>query len=165
MKKIYFLFLCMVTASAVFSQTVNSSGTIGSSSSIVIGGANFHALEAIYHDNEIGNNNFITAGTAIEEISFFIQSQTGLPFSVNNYKVYLKNIPVATTTFTSGAYSLTGYTLVFSGVVSVDVNNGTVDVPLSAPFVRTAGTNLQILITREDNLVPNNTFFFSSWVS
>jgi hypothetical protein len=162
MKKIYFLFLWMVSASAVFSQTVNSSGATGASSSIVIGGANFHAMEAIYHENEIGNNNFITAGTAIEEISFFIQSQTGLPFSVNNYKVYLKNIPVVTTTFTDGAYSLTGYTLVFSGVVSVDVNNGTVDVPLSAPFVRTAGTNLQILITREDNLVPNNTFFFSS---
>lgn len=162
MKKIYFFFLWVLFASPVFAQTVVSGGTVGSSSSIVIGGANFHALEAIYHDDEIGNNNFITAGTAIEEIKFFIQSVTGLPYSVNNYKIYLKNVPLATTTFTTGAYSLTGYTLVFSGVVSVDASNGTVDVPLSAPFVRTAGTNLQILITREDNLVPNNTFFFSS---
>lgn len=162
MKKLYFFFLCLICGSQLFSQTVTSNGTIGSSSSIVIGSANFHALEAIYHDNEIGNSNFITAGTAIEEIKFFIQSITGLPYSVNNFKVYLKNVPLATTTFTSGAYSLTGYTLVYSGVVSVDANNGTVDVPLSAPFVRTAGTNLQLLITREDNLVPNNTFFFSS---
>jgi Secretion system C-terminal sorting domain len=149
MKKLY-VAIALLTFQVATSQTVTINVTSGTSSNSVLGLSNYHVSESIYTETEIGSGNFVTAGTAINHINFSVLT-LGSPTTVTNYKLYLQNIPLATTTLPSGTYSTAGYTLVFSGTYTPNAL-GWIGVDLTTPFVRTAGTNLELLIERTDNV-------------
>ena len=157
MKKLYnlivFSFLCL----AANAQTVNIFG-LSTSGNIVVGGSSYHASESIYTNAEIGTSNFTT--NAIQKINFYLQAE-GFSPAISNFRIRMKNISAATTTFTSGTYSLTGYTTVFDGTLNA-TPTGIVGVTLSTPFIRTAGSNLQVLIERTDNVVHTGIVFYSA---
>lgn len=138
-----------------FSQNVNSQAVAeigaypGSSANVVTGSAAFHASESIFLSSEVGATNFLTTASAINRIEFNV-IQVGSPTLFNNYTVYLKEVPGATTTLAAGAYNLTGYTQVYSGSITFAAT-GWSGIDLTTPFVRTVGTNnVQVLITRTD---------------
>jgi hypothetical protein len=156
MKKLYFA-IALLTFHVATAQIVTINVTSGTSSNSVLGLSNYHASESIYTETEIGAGNFITAGTAINHINFNVIN-LGINTTVTNYNLYLQNIPIGTTTLPSGVYSTAGYTLVFSGTYTPNAL-GWVGVDLTTPFVRTAGTNLQLLIERTDNVLHTGYVF------
>ncbi|MEO8771498.1 MAG: T9SS type A sorting domain-containing protein [Ferruginibacter sp.] len=151
MKKIYLLLFSVIVSVGSFAQFVPVTVNLTTSQNIVVGGSNYHASENIYLADEIGPNNYITAASAIQQI-FFFQEVAPVPATINNYKISMKNIPAATTTLATGTYSAVGYTVVFNGTMDASVGQ-IVPIILSTPFQRTAGSNLQILIERTDNVV------------
>lgn len=157
MKKIYFVIVALLTCSAMFAQTVAITANPGTSGNIVVGQSNYHASESIYTDSEIGSGNFTTAGSAIQEVYFFVNT-LGTGTTIGNFKLYMKDVPIGTTTFANGTYSLLGYTLVYSGSLTA-TPVGPVGVTLTTPYVRAAGTNLQVLILREDNTLHTGYIF------
>jgi hypothetical protein len=160
MKQIYFLILSLGLCTGVWAQTVSITDNPGTSVNIVVGPSNYHVSESIYTNDEIGAGNFITAGSAIQQISFYLNT-VGAPATVNNFKISMKNIPLATTTLATGVYSAAGYTVVYNGSINVGVT-GLVTITLTTPFVRTANTNLQMLIERTDNIVHTGAAFDAS---
>ena len=158
MKKIYLLLLTVIISAGTFAQTVDIVGNPGTSGNVVIGLSNYHVSESIYTDAEIGAGNFITAGTAIQQVNFFA-STLGTPTNINSFRIYMKNVASGTTTLATGAYSTAGYTQVFNGTFNA-TPLGIVGVTLTTPFVRTAGTNLQVLIERVDNVI-HGTYVFN----
>lgn len=156
MKKIYLLFFAAILSAGSFAQFVPVvSDPIGTSPFIVVGNSNYHASESIYTDAEIGHNNYTTAGSAIQQIFFLLEQSPNIT-TVNNFSIYMKNVPIGTTTFANGTYSLAGYTQVFNGTYNV-TPIGLSPIILTTPFVRTAGTNLQMLIIRNDNVIHATT--------
>lgn len=143
-------------ANSAFSQSVNISNT-STSQVNTLGNAEYHVSEHIYSAAEIGASNFITAGTAINRIQFECTA-VGTVTSFGNVKVYMQNVASGTTTFTAGTYSTAGYTTVYSGSFSV-TTVGQITIDLTTPFVRTAGTNLQVMIERTDGIAKGPTFF------
>ncbi len=147
-------FLLIGFTSRVSSQTV-STPIGGYSGNIVIGQDVYHAIESIYLNAEIGTSNFNTAGNEINNIAYSLTDQVGqvgtLPVTVPQFKVYMKNVAASTTTFSTGTYSLTGYTLVYDGVTDYTLNAvGWNGFNLTTPFLRTANSNLQVLILRQN---------------
>ena len=114
MKKIYFVIVALLTCSAMFAQTVAITANPGTSGNIVVGQSNYHASESIYTDSEIGSGNFTTAGSAIQEVYFFVNT-LGTGTTIGNFKLYMKDVPIGTTTFANGTYSFIGLYLVYSG--------------------------------------------------
>ena len=163
MNKFYLLVILILTFTTGFAQTVAIVSNPGSSGNIVIGGSNYHVSESIFLESEIGAGNFITAGTAIDHVDFSCSALGTGSTTVASplYKIYFKNVPIGTTTLATGAYSTTGYTLVYSGAYSY-LAVGFQGVNLTTTFVRTAGTNLQVLIERTDNLVHTGNAFNAS---
>jgi hypothetical protein len=131
----------------------------GSSGNIVAGQSTYHASESVYVEREIGSGNFTTFGTAINRIGFLLSSTTAtaLPVTLTGYQIYLKNTVASDSVFATGTYDLTGYTLVYSGSITVSTSADWTSINLSTPFVRTAGTNLKILILRNDALPSGGT--------
>ena len=147
-------FLLIGFTSRISSQTV-STPIGGYSGNIVIGQDVYHAIESIYLNAEIGTTNFNTAGNEINHVDYSLTDQTAqggaLPVSVPLFKVYMKNVAASTTTFTSGTYSLTGYTLVYDGTTDYTLSAlGWNGFNLTTPFLRTANSNLQVLILRQN---------------
>lgn len=135
-------------------QTVEINSTVGAySGNAVVGQNNYHAQENIYLDAEIGATNFIGATNAISKIAYSVNAITAItfPLTVDSIYIYMKNVASATKTFTAGAYSLAGYTLVYYGPVDFNAI-GWNEITLTTPFARTSGTNLQILQLRKDNV-------------
>jgi len=167
MKKIllsFFAGVLMVTASA---QTVTINTAPTSTTQLNgLGSSNYHVSEYIYTNTELGNTSFTTAGTAINQINLNMTALSDLgPLTLNNVKIYLKEVPSSTTTFTAGTYSTAGYTEVFNGSFPC-TTVGWTGVNLTTPFTRTAGNNLQMMIERTDNVVPtNNTTGPPTWQS
>ncbi len=157
MKKIY-LMLSLLFSLQVFSQTISITANPGTSANIVLGTQAYHASEYIYTDAEIGSSNFTTAGTSINRIDFTV-STLGTPTAFANVNIYMQN--TANTVFTDGTYALAGYTLVYSGAVTAAAI-GQFGVNLTTPFVRTSGSNLQILIERNDNTAHTGYVFASA---
>ncbi len=158
-KKLLFI-LILIVSGKTFSQTVSITSNPGTSGNVVVGGSTYHASECIFLDSEIGATNFITAGTAINSMAFSLASTTTatLPLTVTNYTIYMQNVPAATTTLATGTYSLTGYTLVYSGSITFSAV-GWNAVTLTTPFTRTAGSNLQILVIRNNGAAVAGTVF------
>ena len=144
-------------------QIVSITTNPGTSGNIVIGGSNYHVSESIFLESEIGAANFTTAGTAITAVAFSCNAiGTGsTTVASSNYSIYFKDVPAATTTFATGTYTTAGYTLVYSGAFSYPTT-GFQSVNLTTSYVRTAGTNLQVLIVRTDNIVHTGTVFNAS---
>ena len=162
MKRVSLFFLSFLIFLFAQSQSIQiltgGAGGSGTSQNVVVGPNEYHVSESIYTTSEIGAGNFESAATAINKIGYNV-GLVGSPSQVNNFKVYMKNVPSSTTTFTAGTYSTTGYTLVYNGSVNFS-NTGFVDITLSTPFVRTAGRNLQILIERLENVAHTSPFTF-----
>lgn len=150
MKKIYLLFLSFFATTLTFAQTVLIDANPGVSQNIIIGPSNYHVSETIYLNDEIGTTSFTTFATSIKQIGFSLNVE-GASATVNNYNIYMKDIAAGITTFANGAYSTAGYTLVFSGTY-VAAPAGFTLINLTTPFIRTAGSNLQVLIVRLDNI-------------
>ncbi len=157
MKKIYLLVILAIFSAGSFAQTVDILNTPGQSGSSVVGQSTYHVSESIYTNEEIGASNFTTAGTAIQKIGFFVDL-LGAPTSMTNFSVYMKNVPIGVTTLATGAYSTAGYTAVFAGTFNAPTA-GVANIILTAPFTRTANTNLQVLIIRANNVLSTGYVF------
>jgi hypothetical protein len=135
-------------SSKTFCQTVQIINNQSQSGNIVVGLFNYHVSENIYTETEIGTSSFTTVATAINHIDFNAFA-VGANSTINNYNIYFKEVPLSETSFTTGAYDTTGFTLVFSGTFTA-ASTGWVGVDLTTSFVRTTGNNLRILIERLD---------------
>lgn len=149
---IAFLLACISTVAQTITidSSLNSPNYIVGAAVVSNVSTKFHISEAIYTNSEIGNNNFTSAGSAIQEVSFFVHT-TGSPTNITNFKLYMRNI-TDTQNLTSGTYLPRKplYTLVYDGALNANPVNGMIKVTLQTPFVRTAGKNLQILVERLD---------------
>lgn len=135
----------------LFAQTVQITANPGQTTNIVIGPNNFHVSENIYTEVEIGTSNFTTAATSINHIDFNVFA-TGTVTTIDSFNVYLKEVPLSTTTFSTGTYDRSGYTLVFSGTYIANAT-GWIGFDLSTPFIRNSGNNLQLMIERRDSVM------------
>ncbi len=162
MKRLLLPISFLLTSFSTFAQTIKIDSTLNSPQYIV--GTNtskYHISEAIYTNSEIGTNNFTSAGSAIQEVSFFVYT-VGTTTNVSNFKLYMKNVSSATQSFTSGTYlaNRPTYTLVYNGALDANPVNGMISVTLQTPFVRNAGDNLQILVERTDGITyPGFAFY------
>ncbi len=152
-----FFLLCFYYSNA---QTVNILYNLNATDSTVIGSSRYHASESIYTDAEIGSGNFITAGSAIQKIYFYLYTE-GTTTTVSSYKIWMKNIPSATTTFSTGIYNTSGYTLVYNGSFTASPA-GLIGITLNTPFTRNSGNNLEVLIERLDRVIHPGYFFLES---
>ena len=141
-------------------QTVNILYNLNTTDSTVIGSSRYHASESIYTDAEIGSGNFVTAGSAIQKIYFYLYTE-GTTTTVSSYKIWMKNIPATTTTLSTGIYNTSGYTLVYNGAFTASPA-GFIGITLNTPFTRTSGNNLEILIERLDRVIHPGYFFLES---
>ena len=160
MRKIYllpFLFIAFLTSNA---QTVSILYNLNTTDSTVIGNKRYHVSESIYTDEEIGSGNFTSTASAIERIGYYVYIQ-GANTTVSSFKIWMKNVSSTTTTFSSGTYTSAGYTNVYNGSFTA-TPTGFRYFTLSTPFVRTPGTNLQVLIERLDNLTHAGYNFLES---
>lgn len=151
MRKLILLIYIIVFGVATKAQVVEVSANAGTSANPALGTSNYVANESIYTETELGGpTNFTSAGSAMNRIALNVTT-VGAPTTFNNVKVYFKDVPAATTTFNSGTYTTAGYTLVFNGSVTLAATGWT-EFVLTTPYVRAAGTNLQVLIERTDNV-------------
>ncbi len=158
--KILFSFFLSLLYSFSFAQLVVIDGNSNTSNSTLIGQNFYHVSESIYLNAEIGNSNFSTSSTAINVVSFNL-SQIGTPSTINNFKIWMKNISSTISTFSNGTYTTTGYTLVFNDSINASTV-GWNDIKLSTPFVRTTGSNLQILVERLDGVLHTANIGFTN---
>jgi hypothetical protein len=156
MQKAFLLLIAFFMYGAALAQTVSTSLTSGgTSTAVVVGTSNYHASEAIFLASEIGSSNFTTTTSAIRKIGFNLASAS-VALNIASYSIYMKNVSASTTTLSTGTYSLSGYTLVYSGNLVLSVT-GWNTVTLTTPFTRTASSNLQILIIRNSNTTQTAT--------
>ena len=149
-KHLLLSFAAALLALAGRAQTVAIDNPLyGTSGNVATATSNYAVSEAIYYDSEIGSSNFLTAGTAINHVDFSVNT-VGTPTTMNNVRIYMMNVPSTTTTLATATYSTAGYTLVYDGSLTAP-SIGWAGVDLNTPFVRTAGTNLQVMVERKDN--------------
>jgi hypothetical protein len=150
------MLLFSLSASAQMTTLLNNGATSGN---VAPGTVQYHASEHIYTDAELGTN-FTTSGTAINRLALGV-STLGTTTTFGSVNIYLKDVPSSTTLLATGMYSLTGYTLVYSGSYTLAAT-GFTNLTLTTPYTRAVGTNLQMLITRTDNAAHTGYIFFSS---
>lgn len=161
-KRLLFLHLLLSLSLIARAQIVEITQVSSTSGNAPFGTLAYHGSEYIYSNTEIGNTNFTTLGTAINKIGFSIGT-VGLNTTYGTVEIYMKDIPSTTTTFVAGvADPISSYTLVYSGSVTFSTT-GFTEFFLTTPYVRAAGTNLQILIKRNDG-VTHSGFIFNSAV-
>ncbi len=100
---------------------------------------NYCAHEAIYLANEVG-----TACT-IKNLAYYKASGTDVS-PIQPVTIYMKNTTASS--LSSGNYSTSGYTQVYSGSFPNDSNPGWMEVTLSPMFVYDGVSNLSILIVK-----------------
>ena len=99
------------------------------------------AHEAIYLASEIGS-----ASKEIKVLAWKKASGSNIVDQIDQIKVYMKNSTVAT--LSSGTYSLTGYTLVYSGPMTNNKVTGWMEIPLSSPFLFDGTSNIHVLVVQ-----------------
>jgi hypothetical protein len=159
---LFLLFSSVIVISSE-AQTVSITANASTTQLNGLGHQNYHVSEYVYTETEIGVTNFLNAGSAINKINLNA-TVVGTPNFFDNVKIYLKNIPSTTTTLTPGNYNTTGYTEVFSGTFTASAP-GWVGVNLNTPFVRTAGSNLQMMIERTDNVDHSTAAALFTWAT
>lgn len=152
MKKIllFAVLITLVFGINASAQIVEIAANAGTSITPALGTSSYVASEAIYTETEIGAGNFTTAATAIQTIGFSVAT-VGTNTTFGMISIYMKDVPLTTTTFTAGTFTTNGYTLVYSGSATFSAI-GFTDITLTTPYVRASGTNLQVLIKREDGV-------------
>jgi subtilisin-like proprotein convertase family protein len=167
MKKFYTLLVGIIFSFGINAQTVaitsGAGGAQGTSGNIIVGQSNYHVSESIYTQTEIGGNTaFTSAGTAINKIGYYVTA-VGSPATVSTFKIWMKNVPLATTTLAAGTYSTTGYTLVYNGSFTpTNIYPTPNELLLTTSFTRTAGTNLEVLVERLDGVLNTGYVFLSA---
>ena len=154
MKKSFTVFVGLICALHLFSQTIDITGNPSTSATSAFGSSLFVANESIYTETEIGTENFTSAATAINKIGFNVAA-VGAATNFSLIKIYMMEVPNSSSSMATGAYSTAGYTQVFGGAGGGNVIlsvTGFTEISLSTPFVRTTGNNLQVLIERVDNV-------------
>jgi hypothetical protein len=129
---------------------VEISANPNASGNNVLGTRLYAVNESIYTEVEIGAANFTSATTAIDQVSYNI-STVGINTTFTNVTIWMKEVALSATELGTGTYTTAGYTQVFAGSVTVAAPGWTA-IPLTVPFQRTAGTNLQVLIERQDGV-------------
>ncbi|MEP7141814.1 MAG: T9SS type A sorting domain-containing protein [Ferruginibacter sp.] len=142
--------ICMLYNSSSYAQIVEIIGNPNTTGNNVFGTRFYAASESIYTEAEIGAGNFISAVSSIDQIAFNI-STIGANTTFTNITIWMKDVPLANTEFSTGTYTSAGYTKVFTGSVVAAVA-GWIPVPLTTPFQRTSGNNLQVLIERNEGI-------------
>ena len=133
-------------------QSVDIATNPGTSGNALIGGSTYHSDECLYGDAEIGTTNFTSALTAITHISYSVATVGTNPI-VGSFSVYMKDVSSTTTSLVSGTYdALSTYTLVYSGSFNMSAT-GWREITLTTPYVRTSGTNLKVLVVRNDGIL------------
>ena len=162
MKKAFFLGTVFFSSIFSFAQNVEISTNQGTNGNSMLGSSNYAANECIYTESEIGASNFTTVGTAITHISYNV-AVVGTNTTFSSVTIYMKDISSSVNNFTgSGVYdALNTYTQVFSGSVTLS-SIGWKEIELTTPYVRTSGTNLKILIIRNDGAVHTNYVYYCS---
>lgn len=164
MKKFYLLSILALVQIIAFGQSVaivsGAGGAAGTSGNIIIGQSAYHVSESIYTETEIGAGNFTSSTSAINKIGYYV-AQVGAPTQISSFKVWMKNIPAATTSFAAGNYTTAGYTLVYDGAIE-PLSIGEYKISLNTPFVRTAGSNLQVMVERLDGILNTGYIFYSA---
>jgi hypothetical protein len=167
MKKFYTLLVGIIFSFGINAQTVaitsGAGGAQGTSGNIIVGQSNYHVSESIYTETEIGGNTtFTSAGTAINKIGYYVTA-VGSPATVSTFKIWMKNVPLATTTLAAGTYSTSGYTLVYNGSFTpTNVFPTPNELLLTTSFTRTAGTNLEVMVERLDGVLNTGYVFLSA---
>lgn len=110
--------------------------------------ANYTVSEYIYTKAELNSVGFNTSGD-ISSIAFYKNNQNSTIATCPNVKIYMKL--TSSSTISTGFWSTSGYTLVFSGTYDHGNNTqtGWRPVTLTSPFNWDNVNNLQILITNE----------------
>lgn len=102
----------------------------------------YHAAhEAIYLASELGG-----ASKEIKVLAWEKASGSNIVDQIDQIKVYMKNSTAST--MSTGTYSLTGYTLVYSGPMTNNKVTGWVEVPLSNPFLYDGTSNIHVLVVQ-----------------
>jgi len=99
----------------------------------------YSAWEGIYLSSEIGTN------AVINKVAFNKASGADVA-AINSVSIYMKQ--TTATTLATGAYSTTGYTLVYSGTFTNNATTGWMEVTLSNSFAYSNASNLQMLILK-----------------
>lgn len=150
-----FFYYCL-PGSAAAQIIADVSANPGTSNFVPLATARYAANESIYTEAELGGpSEFTTASTAITAIKFSTNTIGGNTV-FSTVKIYFKNVSLTNSTFSNGNYNTAGYTLVFSGSITLP-STGWKEITLNSAFIRVGGTNLQMLVTRTDN--SNHTGF------
>ncbi len=156
MKKIL-LFAFVLTSIGLQAQTVTITANGSTSSLNIFGTQQAHASEHFYTAAELGSA-FTSPSTPINTIAFSVAT-LGTNTLFSNVKIYLKE--TTTTITTAGKFSLSGYTLVYSGNVTLN-KTGFTSIMLNTPFLRTSASNgLALIMTRESD-VTHASYIFAS---
>ncbi|MEO5893016.1 MAG: T9SS type A sorting domain-containing protein [Ferruginibacter sp.] len=139
-----------ISTGTSYGQVVDIISNPNTSSNAVLGTFPYAANESIYTESEIGAANYTTAATAIDQVAFNLGG-LGAVDTFRNITIWMKQVPLTSTTFSTGTYDTIGYTKVFTGQVVVNTL-GWVPIKLDVGFQRTSGNNLQILIERRDGV-------------
>lgn len=143
-----FLFILLMFSNTTYGQVVEIVANPSTSANVVFGTNLYAVNESIYTEAEIGATNFTSAGSAIDQVAYSV-STLGINPTFSNVNIWMKEVPLTTTSFTEGTYSTAGYTLVFTGSVTAAIVDW-IPITLTTPFQRTAGTNLQVMVERTD---------------
>jgi len=100
---------------------------------------NYSSQEAIYLASEIGT------AARIKSLAFYKVSGADVT-AIDAVTIYMKN--TTSTTLTTGTYSTTGYTQVFSGTFPNTATSGWMEVNLSSQFEYDGVSNLSILVLK-----------------
>ncbi len=130
----------------------------------------YHGWEAIYTSTEMG------AAKDITGLAFYKKSGSNTTNSILNVTIYAKH--TTATTLTTGNYSTSGYTQVYSGNFPNDATTGWMQVPFTQPFAYNGTDNLEFLIVQSvgswftggpawsyNTVSPDRARFANSWSS
>ncbi len=99
------------------------------------------AHESIYTASEIG-----TGSKEIKKLAWHKASGNNIADKIDLIKVYMKNSTVST--LSSGTYSLSGYTLVYTGSMPNNKLTGWMEIPLANPFLYNGTGNIHVLVVQ-----------------
>lgn len=152
-----FSFLIISKMTAQKTITYPEIGAIGGSTSGGLGTNTLYAInENLYTDADLA-----AGGKAISITRLTLETNGGFPSTPvgNNVftkvKIRIKEVPAATTTLAATAWDTTSYPVkVFDGTITVGANvvRGQIPINFSTPFIKSAGTNIVVLVERLDNV-------------
>ncbi len=111
------------------------------------------AAEFIYTSSEMGS------AKDIAKLAFYKGSGNNTTQNPQNVSIYMKN--TTTTSLATGTYSLSGYTLVYSGAFPNNATSGWMEVSLLTPFTYDGTNNLAVLVSQ--TVGPNFGWWQPTW--